>query len=322
MNRGNNSIFDYYSLKENNCTKALINVLEYSNIGVLLGFLDRFLGVKASAISEYNFEYQFTRQIEKCGDDNFILAIAETKDINKTEDTALSSVPDGAVLSNKLNVIIESKVGVGSYLTEGQLNRHRNKFDSSSDVQIICVTWFEVRDYFRSYLTKIRKETHEESVTAFLLEHFEQFCVSYGLGVTEKDNEYWFSNFGKKYEEIARGIDRILIDKLKTHYQKTRNDGIGYHKYPDQSMNGFAKLDSKQKCLILRYGGGHEDAGIKLQKEVYSKFNLLNRRSKSNIDAQPNELWIYLDWLGVDGPLTLSNIEELAQEALRLKYAD
>lgn len=69
-------IFNYYSLKENNCTKALLNILEHSEQGLRLEFITKFLSITPENM-ECRFYYQFNDEIEHTEGNNYIIAIAE-----------------------------------------------------------------------------------------------------------------------------------------------------------------------------------------------------------------------------------------------------
>jgi hypothetical protein len=134
-----------------------------------------------------------------------------------------------------------------------------------------------------------------------------------------EDNDYWFKQFGDVVD-IAREIDKFFICTMKTHYQKTRNHGIGYHNCPDKTLNGFAKLDTPKKCLILRFGNIREEKGVQIQKELDETRNLKHDdRPESNIKKHKNELWIFLEWLN-EGRMSMDELKVFAQDAFRMKY--
>ncbi|MBU8878258.1 hypothetical protein BGM26_04555 [Bacillus sp. FJAT-29790] len=318
----NRYVFNYYSQKENNITKAFLNVLEHSVPKLTEKFIRTLLHFDTNTF-EFKYKYQVVSgeyNLHNKEAKNFIIGISDTEEIKTIEENALSSVPDGGIFpkgKGDFNIIIESKVGKNSFLTEGQLQRHINLVRHSEDINLEFLLWDHIREFFKMF-----KETTTDRLTIFLIDHFENLCITNDIGTNTVDNDYWFYQFGD-LEYIARQLDHTIMNEInyKVYYQNTRNNGIGYHQHYNRSKEGFAKLHvgGDVKCLILRYGSGKDDFGIKLQERVYKAYNLKDRRNKSNSIAQPNELWMHFDWIA-HNQIEYRKLIELIELSYERKY--
>ncbi|WP_413301043.1 hypothetical protein AA0X95_20295 [Bacillus sp. 1P10SD] len=318
----NRYVFNYYSQKENNVTKAFLNVLEHSESRLTEEFIRKILQFETRT-SEFRYKYQVVSDEMNLNNEkaqNFILGISDNLEIRNFKDSALSSVPDGGIFpkgNGDLNVIIESKVGKKVFLTHGQLQRHQNLFKQSVNTTFIYLLWDQIRGFFKEY-----KIASTDRLTNFLIDHFEHLCITNDIGTNIINNDHWFYKFGD-FEYVARYLDDIIMKEIryKIYYQNTKNNGIGYHMQLDRSKDGFAKLHvgGDVKCLILRYGSGKDNFGIRLQERFYKEYHLKNRRNESNSKAQPNELWLYLDWIA-NSKIEKNKLIELIELSYRKKY--
>lgn len=188
----------------------------------------------------------------------------------------------------------------------------RNVLDNIISVSSDALTLGEI-DNIISRIDSYTREAGTPTFPKFNLE------IS-NLFMKNKNNDFWFKQFND-LEYIAREIDSLLINSLQANYQITRNYGIGYHKEPNKKRYGFAKLDTNDKCLILRFGRKKNEEGVQNQIKLAERHNLVHRRSDWHMDEYKNELWIYLEWLKEER-LSMNELKEFAQRAFEVKYSE
>ncbi|AAS39788.1 TPA: hypothetical protein QCQ73_004349 [Bacillus cereus] len=277
---------------ENNVTKALINVLQHSSF-VLTKNLISFLGFQVQG-SEYDYRVQISSQLSEVTKIGVILGIAESNHVIKNNQimNIKSGVPDAAILSKEISLLIEVKTGANSYLSYNQLNRHKGKFSSEQLINeaVKIITWDELRVFFR----KQQNYFEGESITCFLLKQFEEFCEINGVG--KKTKEHYFLHFNPRTRALAREIDEFIwkgsgFDTIDPNSTK----GIGYKR--KGRRGGFGKLCIGRKCLILRYGSDGDPIGEQFQKEIDSCLGRTYLRSNTDDKKYPHEAFVNLDWV-------------------------
>uniref|UniRef100_UPI003896B4C4 hypothetical protein n=1 Tax=Pseudomonas aeruginosa TaxID=287 RepID=UPI003896B4C4 len=138
MSRYNN-IFQYYRGQsrgstletkqlqiENNLTKAFLNVLQHSSPEMTSKFL-KFAGLSPIVTQSFEYRYQVANALSHVSSIGAVIGIAESDEVRNSKEKTFT-IPDGAVLSEDVSVLIESKIGYNSYLTHQQLEGHKSSF--------------------------------------------------------------------------------------------------------------------------------------------------------------------------------------------------
>jgi hypothetical protein len=280
---------------ENNTTKAFINVLQHSSPMLTMRFLE-WLGLYAKETDKFEYMYQVSNELHRKTPQAVVVGISETdKIINNLQDKKYY-IPDGAILSNSVSILIETKIGLNAYLDINQLEGHKKRFAINQKVdENIILTWNEIRNFFQEQLSYFKKAN--DILTCFLLEQFEEFCIINCIGGT-KTNEYFFLQFEKvKAQELARKIHDYIWSE--SGYQDIQDaetkDGIGYKRI---GKSKFATLTTqRQRCFILHIGKKEQMLGLSVQKEIDTLLGRKFDRKDYEIEKYPHEAYIRLEWI-------------------------
>lgn len=280
---------------ENNATKALINVLQHSSPILTRNFI-HWLGLKENSIVSFEYMYQVSNELHRKTPQAVVIGIAETdKVINNFQDKKYY-IPDGAILSNSVSILIEIKIGLNSYLEINQLEGHKNRFAVNQEVEEnIILTWDKIRNFFLEQFHYFKKTN--EVLTCFLLEQFEEFCVINCIG-SPKTNEYFFLQFEKvKAQELARKIhDYIRNEAGYTDIEDAgTRDGIGYKRVGKPK---FATLSiQRQRHFILHIGKKEQNLGVEIQNKIDNVLGRKFDRQGYDDERYPHEAYIRLEWV-------------------------
>lgn len=303
-----NNIFHYYRGQtrnkdeqtnqlqiENNVTKAFLNVLQHSS-PVLTNELLRFIGIKTKESDNFEFRQQLTSQLNIITPIAGVIGIAENKEIRKGTYKD-SNIPDGAILSNEITILLENKVGYNSYLTKEQLDGHTRLFANGQKIldEPIIITWIEIRNFLRAKQLDFEKEG--DNLTSFLIQQFEEFCVINCIGDRQKSKEYFFLRFEKeKARKLAREIDNFIWNNAEFEVEDAGTaDGIGYRR---KGFPKFATLTTaRQRCLILHVGNKENKKGLEIQTQIDKILKKTYNRSSSDSIKYPHEAYIRLEWV-------------------------
>lgn len=251
---------------ENNVTKALLNVLQHSSPCLTRDFI-QFLGLGSSGNQDFEYRYQVTSSFIENTPIAAVIGIAESKEVKKGTPKN-HNIPDGAILSKDITLLIENKIGFNSYLGMEQLEGHKRNFSNRQYIieKPIIVTWEEIRNFFKK--KQLGFESESEIVSNFLLKQFEEFCIINCVGDRQKSKEYFFLRFEKVK---ARNLARIIDDYIWNHSgfnveDAGTNDGIGYRKIG--SIKFATLTTARQRCLILHVGSKEDSRGLQLQNEI------------------------------------------------------
>ena len=280
---------------ENNTTKAFINVLQHSSPLLTKNFIQS-LGFMEQGMDNFEYMYQVSNELHRKTSKAVVIGIAETDKIINNFQEKKYYIPDGAILSNSISILIESKIGLNSYLDSNQIEGHKSRFAVNQQVgENIILTWEKVRSFFKEQHELFSK--NNEVLTCFLLEQFEEFCVINCIG-SPKTNEYFFLQFEKvKAQELARKIHHYIWKEAgyKDIQDAETNDGIGYKSVGKPK---FATLTTqRQRCLILHIGKRDKKLGLSIQMEIDSLLGRDFERKNYEVDKYPHETYIRLEWV-------------------------
>lgn len=277
---------------ENNTTKALINVLQHGPKELTDKFI-QLLEEKVTMESHYTYMIQVNERVEKCGKKAFILGISEEpKKTFYTDYTDIKSIPDAAIISDDVIILIETKIGSGSLLNLGQMEKHSERFHENQTFnnQLKYLSWNQIKDFIKAQSRMYSKET----VTGFLLAQFVQFCEINGHGgVTQ---EHYFNHFPIESKRLAKEIDEYLWNGAFDIIEPPGTvNGIAYKRMGRRAS--FAKLCTDRVCLILRYEKKGSKYGEQMQAELDELIGKTYRRTKSDDSRYSHEMFIDLRWV-------------------------
>lgn len=279
---------------ENNATKAFLNVLQHSAPRLTTNFL-QWMNVHATEGS-FEYMYQLSSELHRKTPQAIVVGIAETKKVMNQPQDKKYYIPDGAILSNEASILLETKIGLGSYLEFNQLEGHKQRFAVNQIVnETILLTWEEIRQYFREQHAFFKNIN--DQVTCFLLEQFEEFCVINCIG-GEKTTKYFFLQFEKiKAQQMARKIHQYIW--CEAGYNDVEDagtkDGIGYKR---TGKNKFATLSvTRQRHLILHIGNKAQQLGLSNQVEIDQVLGRQFVRPPHDDERYPHETYVRLEWV-------------------------
>lgn len=238
--------------------------------------------------------YQVSNKLYNNTPKAVVIGIAETDKIVNISEVKKYYIPDGAIISNSISVLIETKIGSNSFLKSNQLEGHKSRFADNQEVEkTIILTWDKLRKFFLEQQQFFSNDT----LTLFLLEQFEEFCTINCIG-SEKTNEYFLLNFeNAKAQELARTVHQYIWYEAgyKNIEDSNTRDGIGYRKV---GRSKFATLTTKrQRCLILHLGEKEKRLGLRIQKEIDNKLGRSFERKDCEEEKYPHEAYIRLEWV-------------------------
>lgn len=278
---------------ENNTTKAFINVLQHSTPILTMRFIE-LLGLNRSNKNTFEYMYQVSNELHQLTPQAIVIGIAETHMLVNNLENKKYYIPDAAILSESVSILIETKIGLKSYLEVNQLEGHKMRFAINQKTEgNVILTWEDIRDFFQ--LQKFRLEN--DILTCFLIDQFEEFCVINCIGGI-KTNEYFFLQFEKvKAQELARKIHNYIWNE--SGYQDIQDagtkDGIGYKKIGKPK---FATLSTqRQRHFILHIGKKDKGMGQSIQQEIDEVIGRKFNRKDNEDEKYPHEAYIRLEWV-------------------------
>lgn len=94
---------------ENNTTKAFINVLQNSS-QILTMKLTIWLGLNGNEKDTFEYMYQVSNELHRKTPQAVVIGIAETKNMINNLQMKKYYIPDGAILSENVSILIETKI--------------------------------------------------------------------------------------------------------------------------------------------------------------------------------------------------------------------
>jgi len=280
---------------ENNATKAFINVLQNSSSTLTIAFI-KWLGLNGNEQDSFEYMYQVSNELHRRTPQAVLIGIAETGNLINNLQSKQYYIPDGAILSSSVSVLIETKIGQNSYLDTNQLEGHKTRFAVNQDIEeTIILTWKEIRNFYQEQLHYFKQLN--DPLTCFLLDQFEEFCVINCIGGT-KTNEYFFLHFENvKAQRLARKIHEYIWNE--SGYPDIKDagtkDGIGYKR---GSRKKFATLTTqRQRHFILHLGKKEKQIGLSVQKEIDDALGRKFKRHEYEAEKYPHEAYIRLEWV-------------------------
>ncbi|WP_180236054.1 hypothetical protein [Bacillus wiedmannii] len=299
MNQVYNNIFHYYKGNskqndhdlqfENNVTKALINALQHSSSTVTTGFIKLVNPLyEINPINPYTYSLQIGSKLNKTSEIAVVLGIAEDNFLSpEKQPKRKTSIPDAAIISDDIAILIETKIGYDSKLSENQLMHHNDKFKSEQlNLQPpIILTWNKIRKYFNDVI----KQYNPDSKTYFLIKQFDEFCDINGIGGIT--HQHHFMKLPLLSRGIAQEIDTYIWNTFQDVFEPPQTKrGIAYKR--KKSRAGFGKLCTDRQCLILRFGPKGSSKGLEMQEVIDKIFGKSFVRKGRDLTGYTHETYI------------------------------
>ncbi|WP_139996308.1 hypothetical protein [Paenibacillus paridis] len=275
---------------ENNATKALINVLQHSDKSITGDFLKLCEpSIEVNDLFEFDYGVQVHERLHKKADRGIVVGIVENESqLNITSYEDKESVPDAFIYSNRLSILLETKIGKTNYLHTGQLEKHKEKFhvEQFNIGEPLFLSWKQIR---MSFLEK-QFIFANDTVSGFLLRQFDDFCEMNGLGWRGKKHS--FLCFPFKARIIAEQVDSFLSNGDFELVNPNSTQGIGYKR--KGRRGGFAKLCTGRKALILRFGSVNSVLGVEMQESIDTLLEFTYKRNTTDNNRYRHEAYINL----------------------------
>lgn len=253
---------------ENNTTKALINLLKYTNRSICKNFAKFFFqlelnegdmkfALQKQTIGEQRIKSKKTRLVvgitpKKTGSININIPI-EKFELNNLD--TQSSIPDAWIWDNHNVILIESKTNIR--LDKDQMLRHSKLLGPTQKVKVIH--WEEIYQFFKNLLEKL-EDSKINIKDKFILNQFVEYLELINLskfnGWKSEDFEYFFT-FDKDEririkEKLDKFVDEILLDpNLEKIMEKIK---VGRFK----GNNIWCQLNSKDPCFRLEQNQNYQ----------------------------------------------------------------
>jgi hypothetical protein len=265
------TLFDKYIQKENNVTKALIDLLRYSDVQLTFQFIKYCLGISEIILDspvEKRYALQVGTKLNEKSGYGYVIGISDrTKKTNKHLNVEKDTVPDALIKLNNITVLIESKVD-GNKIDKQQIKDHEKMFADGEIIQPYKeISWEEIYEFF----LKMDKGIIEKgSITEFLLGQYMVYCENMGFS-SIKSKEYIYTYFADKPKvlTIIKEIDHYLNTLDFVYFNERITDCLGYKiskrngKFTDKF---FTSSTYKQGAYILHFPS-YKDAS-EIQSEL------------------------------------------------------
>lgn len=287
------TIFDKYTQKENNVTKALVDLLRYSDPQLTFQFIKHCLGI-TEILSANSFEREYALQVgtklNECSGYGYVIGISDRiKNENYGPKVEKDSVPDALIKLNNITVLIEAKVD-GNKIDMQQIKDHEKMFADGEIIQPYKeISWEDIYDFFLNIDQGI---IGKGSLTEFLLGQYLIYCENMGFS-SMKSKEYIYTYFSNKPKVLAtiKEIDNYLNKLDYVFFNEKITDCFGYkiRKRNGKLTNKFFTSSTyKQGAYILHFPSYKQ--ATEIQNELDRVFQGNKKMNHTKSEAQ-----IYMD---------------------------
>jgi hypothetical protein len=287
------TIFDKYTQKENNVTKALVDLLRYSDPQLTFQFIKHCLGI-TEILSANSFEREYALQVgtklNECSGYGYVIGISDRiKNENYGPKVEKDSVPDALIKLNNITVLIEAKVD-GNKIDMQQIKDHEKMFADGEIIQPYKeISWEYIYEFFLNIDQDI---IGKGSLTEFLLGQYLIYCENMGFS-SMKSKEYIYTYFSNKPKVLAtiKEIDNYLNKLDYVLFNEKITDCFGYkiRKRNGKLTNKFFTSSTyKQGAYILHFPSYKQ--ATEIQNELDRVFQGNKKMNNTKSEAQ-----IYMD---------------------------
>lgn len=287
------TLYDTYRQKENNVTKALIDLLRFSDVQLTIYFIKHCLGISEILLDEpieKSYSLQVGSKLKDGSGYGYVIGISDRiKNDNKKSVVEKDTVPDALIKLNNITLLIESKVD-GNKIDTQQVKDHEKIFADGEIIQPYKeISWEDIYEFF---LTMDRSFIKNGSVTEFLLDQYIVYCENMGFS-SIKSKEYIYTYFANKPKvlSIIKEIDNYLNNLDYVHFNERITDCFGYkiRKRNGKLTNKFFTSSTyKQGAYILHFSS--YNLASEIQKELDRVFQGNKKMNNTKSEAQ-----IYMD---------------------------
>ncbi|MGG0657699.1 hypothetical protein [Rummeliibacillus pycnus] len=287
------TLYDTYTQKENNVTKALIDLLRFSDVQLTFQFIKQCLGISEILLEEPNerrYALQVGNKLNERSGYGYVIGISDRiKNDNKNSIVEKDTIPDALIKLNNITLLIESKVD-GNKINMQQIKDHEKMFADGEIIQPYKeISWEDIYEFF---LKLDRGFIENGSVTELLLDQYIVYCENMGFS-SIKSKEYIYTCFANKPKvlSIIKKIDNYLNNLDYVYFNEKITDCFGYkiRKRNGKFTNKFFTSSTyKQGAYILHFSS--YKLASEIQKELDSVFQGNKRMNDTKSEAQ-----IYMD---------------------------
>jgi len=287
------TLYDTYTQKENNVTKALIDLLRFSDVQLTFQFIKHCLGISEILLEtsiERRYALQVGNKLNECSGYGYVIGISDRiKNDNKKSNVEKETVPDALIKLNNITLLIESKVD-GNKIDMQQIKDHEKMFADGEIIQPYKeISWEDIYEFF---LKMDRGFIENGSVTEFLLGQYIVYCENMGFS-SIKSKEYIYTYFANKPKvlSVIKEIDNYLNNLDYVYFNEKITDCFGYkiRKRNGKFTNKFFTSSTyKQGAYILHFSSYKYASEI--QKELDRVFQGNKKMNNTKSEAQ-----IYMD---------------------------
>ncbi|OAB27370.1 hypothetical protein [Paenibacillus macquariensis] len=230
----NLTIFDHYSERENNATKALIDLLRHSETRLTKLFISSLLKISElnPNMDDRQYDLQIGQRLIKPRGHGYVVSIRDARqesvetrvytDLGKDD-----SIPDALIQFNNVSLLIESKLD-GGKVDLRQIKNHEARF---AEGEIIHAPKFFIWQEVHSFLKEIQDSSiyNWNDVTAFLLGQYLSYCEHMGF-TYQKEESYILAYFINRpnVQRVIEEVDNYLKSLPEVYFEEHIRDCFGY----------------------------------------------------------------------------------------------
>ncbi|MCI1589778.1 hypothetical protein [Heyndrickxia oleronia] len=224
------TLYDTYTQKENNVTKALIDLLRFSDVQLTFLFIKHCLGISEILLEEHierRYALQVGNKLNERSGYGYVIGISDKIKNDKTKSNVeKDTVPDALIKLNNITLLIESKVD-GNKIDMQQIKDHEKMFDVGIIIQPYKeISWEDIYEFF---LNLDRSFIENGSVTELLLDQYIVYCENMEFS-SIKSKEYIYTYFANKPKvlSVIKEIDNYLTNLDFVYFNEKITDCFGY----------------------------------------------------------------------------------------------
>ncbi|WP_079506909.1 hypothetical protein [Mesobacillus jeotgali] len=239
----------YYDKPEDRVTEVLFKLLEKSTKELTDRFLGSWIGNFQIGIKrDYHFGTQLAKVMDAHTKRGVVLAISESGKIKSSEEIGSNyiGVPDGYIYESNeaLSVLVEIKIK-DNPLTYKQLDAHCQTISTCNHVDIIPLTWREVRDFFE----KEQQKYDNNHKNWLLIDEFQEFCDEHEVGRSKEDYQYLIKRHAKEHN-VLRSLDEYIKNKYLN--VQVKKDGFQAIDYKTSAGKTFFTIWYKENLIVFK----------------------------------------------------------------------
>ncbi|QYR21129.1 hypothetical protein KZ483_26030 [Paenibacillus sp. sptzw28] len=316
------TIFDHYSEKENNATKALIDLLRHSETRLTRLFLSSLLKISEldPTGEDRHYDLQIGQQLLRPRGYGYVVAISDAKresvETRVYTDRGKDSIPDALIQLNNVSLLIEAKLD-GAKVDLSQIKNHEARFTEGEIIhEPKFITWQEIHSFLKQIQDRYLYNWND--VTAFLLGQYLSYCEHMGF-VYEKEESFILADFINRpsIQRVIKEIDIYLKSLPEVYFEEDIRDCFGYKlRLPSGKKTPKFFSSSKYKKGIYIAHLLDSQSALEWQAEMDSRFI---GNQKYNHRKALREVHINMDL--VDDMSQIKDIIDFAYQDRRKKLA-